>query len=251
MLNIQNYVKVNNLAEAYELNQKRTNILLGGMLWLKMGNRNIVNAIDLSGLGLDKIEEDENTFLIGCMCSLRAVEQSISLNKYFGNAFKECTRHIVGVQFRNSATIGGSVFGRYGFSDILTCLQALDTYVELYKGGLIPLYKFMTMPRDNDILVRIIIRKDGRNIQYLSQRMTQTDFPIIACAVAEDEEKYYISIGARPARAVLHMIDKDKMTAETIDRVTDEIIFGTNMRGSKEYRKQLAKVLVKRCIEKL
>jgi Aerobic-type carbon monoxide dehydrogenase, middle subunit CoxM/CutM homologs len=251
VLNIQNYVKVNDLEEAYVLNQKRTNIILGGMLWLKMGNRNIVNAIDLSALGLDKIEEDEKEFSIGCMCSLRDLEQSLSLNQYFNNAFKECTRHIVGVQFRNCATIGGSVFGRYGFSDILTCLQALDTYVELYKGGLVALEEFMTMARDNDILVRVIIKKDKRNIQYISQRMTKTDFPIIACAVAEDKEKYYISIGARPARATLQVVDKVRMNMETIDEVIGDIVFGTNMRGSEIYRRHLAKVLVKRCLEKL
>lgn len=51
MLKIKNYVKAESLAQAYELNQKKNAIVLGGMVWLKMGNRNIVTAIDLSGLG--------------------------------------------------------------------------------------------------------------------------------------------------------------------------------------------------------
>ena len=49
MLKIKSYVKVNSLAEAYELNQKRTACVLGGMVWLKMGNRVVTTAIDLSG----------------------------------------------------------------------------------------------------------------------------------------------------------------------------------------------------------
>lgn len=49
MLNIREYVKVQSLEEAYELNQKRTNKVIGGMLWMKMGSRNIQKAIDLSG----------------------------------------------------------------------------------------------------------------------------------------------------------------------------------------------------------
>lgn len=53
MLKIKSYVKVNSLAEAYELNQKKTARILGGMVWMKMGNRAISTAIDLSGLGLD------------------------------------------------------------------------------------------------------------------------------------------------------------------------------------------------------
>ena len=41
MLKIKSYVKVNSLAEAYELNQKKTARILGGMVWMKMGNRAI------------------------------------------------------------------------------------------------------------------------------------------------------------------------------------------------------------------
>ena len=35
MLKIKSYVKVNSLAEAYELNQKKTARILGGMVWMK------------------------------------------------------------------------------------------------------------------------------------------------------------------------------------------------------------------------
>lgn len=37
------------------------------------------------------------------------------------------------------ATVGGSIYGRYGFSDVLTLLIGLDSYVELYKGGIVSL----------------------------------------------------------------------------------------------------------------
>ena len=57
MLKIKSYVKVKSLVEAYELNQKKSACILGGMVWLKMGNRTISTAIDLSGLGLDTIQE--------------------------------------------------------------------------------------------------------------------------------------------------------------------------------------------------
>ena len=57
MLTFNQYRKVTSLEEAYELNQKKANKIIGGMLWMKMGARNIGTAIDLSGLGLDKIEE--------------------------------------------------------------------------------------------------------------------------------------------------------------------------------------------------
>ena len=56
MIKIKDYVRVGSLEEAYELNQKRSACILGGMLWTKMGQRPVQTAIDLSGLGLDWIE---------------------------------------------------------------------------------------------------------------------------------------------------------------------------------------------------
>ena len=158
----EDYVKVRDLEEAYELCQKRSSLVVGGMVWMKMTSLTKRVIVDLSGLGLDQIEENQEEFRIGCMCSLRQMEIHSGLNDYFNGIFKECTRHIVGVQMRNCATVGGSIYGRFGFSDILTCMLALDSYVELYKEGIISLQEFAARPvgtKDRDILVRIIIRK--------------------------------------------------------------------------------------------
>ena len=46
MLKIKEYVKAESLEQAYELNQKKTNCVIGGMLWLKMVTRNVQKAID-------------------------------------------------------------------------------------------------------------------------------------------------------------------------------------------------------------
>ena len=46
MLSIQEYVRPQSLEEAYELSQNRKNIIVGGMLWLKMMNRSVEKAID-------------------------------------------------------------------------------------------------------------------------------------------------------------------------------------------------------------
>ena len=142
MLKIKEYVKVNSLEEAYELNQKKSSRVLGGMVWMKMMNRSVGTAIDLSGLGLDTVKETEDEFVIGCMTSLRTLETHAGLNACTDGAVRESLRHIVGVQFRNCATAGGSIYGRFGFSDVLTMFLALDSYVELYKGGRISMEEF-------------------------------------------------------------------------------------------------------------
>lgn len=259
MFKIKNYVVAEDLAEAYELNQKKNNVILGGIAWLKMGERNIQTAIDLSKLGLDKIEEDEDYFKIGCMCTLRDMEVNEALNSFFNGAIAKSLVHIVGVQFRNCATIGGSIYSRFGFSDILTLLMALDTYVELYNGGIIPLSVFKDMPYDNDILVRIIIKKDSRMVSYLTHRMSATDIPTLSVAISKLDKKWRIVLGARPQKAMIinnvEEILSEFPTKEEIDLLVSQVIkevkFESNMRGSKEYRQILAKVFINRGIEEI
>ena len=193
-------------------------------------------------------EETEEEFRIGCMCTLRQLELHEGLNQYFNGVFKECTRHIVGVQFRNGATAGGSVFGRYGFSDILTCLMALDTSVELYQGGIVPIAEFAKMPYDRDVLVSIRIRKDGRKAAYTTQRRTKTDFPLIACCAARKGSEWYFSVGARPARAELVAVSS---AAPDPEEIAERFSYGDNVRGSGEYRRELAKIYLARLIKGL
>lgn len=91
----------------------------------------------------------------------------------------EVMKGIVGTQFRNTATIGGSLYQRFGFSDPLTAFLALDTTVELYHAGEIPMARFVTMDYDRDILVRIRVKKNGGQAAYQSFRNTKTDFPVL------------------------------------------------------------------------
>lgn len=265
MLKIKNYVKAESLEQAYELNQKRTACVLGGMVWLKMGNRNIMTAIDLSGLGLDTITETEEAFVIGCMTPLHALETHKELNAYTNSAIRESVRHIVGVQFRNCATVGGSIFGRFGFSDVLTMFLALDTCVELYNGGTIPLAQFASMEKDNDILVNIIVKKQPLNSVYLSQRNNSTDFPVLTCAAALIGGKARTVIGARPGKAMIvedeegilkdftqmNAQQKKDAAASFAAYAAEHVPTDKNMRASKEYRSLLVKVLTRRAWEEI
>ena len=263
MLKIKNYVKAESLDQAYELNQKRSNRIIGGMLWMKMSNAQIQTAIDLSGLGLDQIEETEDEFVIGCMVTLRELELHEGLERWSHGIVRESVKDIVGVQFRNLATIGGSIFGRFGFSDVLTCFLALDTYVELYKGGIVTLEEFSKMERDNDILVRVIVKKTPGRQVYLTHRNTKTDFPVLAVAISSDERGGRIVAGARPSKAVSIPVKEEwkirldqgmcqeEEVAEMAKELAGQIPTGSNMRASAEYRSHLARVLIKRGLIRL
>lgn len=262
MLTINSYVKAKSLEEAYELNQARNARVMGGMMWMRLGNAKVQTIIDLSDLGLDQIEENDHVFKIGAMCTLRQLEQHEGLREMYGDAIAKALHHIVGVQFRNQATVGGSIYGRFGFSDVLTCLLALDTFVELYNGGTIRLSEFVNHKSDKDILVSIIIRKSNRKLRYDSIRQTKTDFPVLACAVVtgpvHGKETWYFSVGARPMKAAVlekeWEIPKD-ISDEQLEiyakEAASQFTYGTNMRGSAKYRQHLAEVLILRSMRSI
>lgn len=245
MLKFKRYARPETLEEAWKLNQSRANCVLGGAGWLKMGSRQWNTAIDLSGLGLDQIEETEAEFRIGAMVTLHRLETHPGLNDYTGGAVGECLRHIVGVQFRNCATVGGTFWGRYGFSDVLTCFLALDARAALYQGGGIPLAEFAEKKQDNDILTHIIVKKTPLQVVYTSFRNTETDFPVLAAAVAKTEQGFRAAVGARPARGKLVCAE----TEEALLNAVDALPYGSNTRAGGEYRRHLAGVLTRRCLQ--
>lgn len=255
MLQIKQYVKVQSIEEAYELNQKKNNVIVGGMHWLKMSSRMVGTAIDLSGLGLDSIVETEDAFEIGCMVTLRQIERHEGLNQYSNGAVREAVKDIVGTQFRNTATVGGSIFGRYGFSDVLTVFMAMDTTVVCYNAGEIPLVEFAKMKADRDVLVKLIVKKVPLHITYLAQRHAKTDFPTLTCAVSDLNGAWVAAIGARPKKAVL-VKDEQGLVTEVNEEnakafgkyVASNLSFESNMRGSEEYRRTICEVLVRRAL---
>lgn len=256
MLNIQTYVRAKSLEEAYTLNQKRNARVLGGMLWLKMASNTVGTAIDLCGLGLDTIEEDETCFTLGAMATLRMLEQHPGLAAYTQNAAAKAVQDIVGVQFRNMATVGGSVWGRFGFSDVLTLLLAADARVNLYKAGALPIETFAVMPYDRDLLISVTVPKYRDAVfAYKAMRIQRTDLPVLNCALARLDGEYRLAVGARPGKAVL-LRDENGLLADGITPesaaafaayAAQNVPTGANARGSAEYRTHLVEVLTRRC----
>ncbi len=251
MITIQKYVRAQSLEEAWQLNQSRRNRIIGGMMWLRLGRGSVDTAIDLSDLGLDTIAESDDQFSVGASVTLRDLEKHEGLNSYTNNAVANAVKNIVGVQFRNMATVGGSIWGRFGFSDVLTVFLALDSYAELYKGGIVPLEEFAKMKYDNDILVRLIVKKSPCRIVYTAMRNQRTDFPVLSCAVSVVNGEYRASIGARPARAILIRRNDVTDAKDFAKYVAEKVPTGDNLRGSAAYRTHLIKVLTERAMTEL
>ncbi len=260
MFDLKEFCRVQSLEQADGLLQEdNKNVILGGLLWMRMGSRQYHTGIDLSGLGLDRIEDKGDRIDIGAMACLRQLETSAHLTDNFGPLIRDAVSSIVGVQFRNLATVGGTVFSRFSFSDLITALLVLDTRVHLHRGGVVPLADFLESSPGRDILVRLSIPKQEIKTSYQSFRKTATDFPVLAAALARNKTGWKIALGARPSRARLAPQTAELLPSAPSARQVDaactaivrELGFGSDQRGGKAYREQLAKILIKRGIQNI
>lgn len=259
MFTFANFFPASTIEEAYaELMKNRKNVLLGGTSYLRMGNTNYNTAVDISNVtDIDKITEKEDSFEIEAMVSFRQLETDKNLYQWFP-VISTAVSDIVGVQLRNNVRIGATVFTKHGFSDLITALLSLDTYVVLHKGGELKLEDFLKEKETRrDILVKVIIKKEKLKTSFQCVRKSKADYSVLNMAVSRDEAgNMRVAVGSRPSRAVLahktmeFLKDNfdEKQAGEILQR---EIVFGSNMRGTKEYRELLGAALLAKALKEV
>lgn len=262
-MRIKTYVKPKTVKEAYDLlNEQSKNQIIGGGCWLKILPKQIETAIDLSHCQLEYIKEVKDYYEIGSYVNLSDVENNAALSTHFDGILGRSIGEVMGVPFRNIATIGGTVVGKYGFSDIITALLAMDTQLIFYDKGLMSLETYLINKEKNgDILMGLRIKKDLGKGYFYTLKKTANDFPIVNIAITKNKVGYKICIGARPGVAMLAKETMEYMN--TVDEINDaslekastllitEILLGTNMRGSKMYRQEVVKGLLCRGLKEV
>jgi len=261
MFTLINLVQPDTVEEAYRvLTEKKSNAILGGCAFLKMGSKRIDTGIELSKLNLNYIKEDDSHIEIGAYTTFRDLEKSPILNYYFNGVIPKSVADIIGVQFRSIVTLGASVYSKYGFSDLIPTLLTLNCEVELFKGGRIPLEEFLKSAYEKDILTKIFLKKNHRIAVYKNLRNSKSDYSILNVSVSNIDSKYIIAVGARPAVAKIakkasEYLNHGNINEDTLEKASniaaEELDFGDNMRGSAEYRKAMCCVLVKRALKEV
>lgn len=261
MFSIKQLAQPTSLEEAYTiLTSRRNNSIIGGGAFLRLGAKRIATAVDLSQLKLDYIKAENGYIEIGALTNLREIEVNPLTADSFNGLLARAVANIIGVQLRTTVTVGASVYSRYGFSDLITALLALDTKVELYKAGVMSLEEFLQKPYEKDILTRLFIKQEERLASFQDLRNSASDYPVLNVAVSRFEGHWKIVIGARPKRAAIaHKASttlpgslSNGFSVEGLEKIAEmaveELAFGTNARGTAQYREAIAKVLVKRGI---
>ncbi|HBH13429.1 MAG: Putative FAD-binding subunit of oxidoreductase [Clostridiales bacterium 38_11] len=241
-MNFKEIVQPSSLEEAYEfLANHQKSVIIGGGVFLRLQKREADLGIDLSHLSLSYINNGAREYHIGAMTTLRDIETSGFLPK----CMVESVRQTGGVGLRNMVTIGGSVCGKYPFSDINTALLSLGARLIFFKKGEIAMERFLGGNYMlNDILISIVVPKvDYSTCRYFKH--TYTDFSLVNISVSSGEN-VRIAVGARPGRSVLV---QDINTKHTSEELLDQIEFKDDIRGSGAYRRHIAEVMLSEILE--
>ena len=256
-LRAKNYYKAPSVEEAYKMLQANPkNAIIAGGLWMKKTGLSYDTLIDLSECGLDKITEDKENIYVGAMVTLREFETNPAVNKLFSGATAFAVREIMGPAFRNMATIGGSIFGRFPFSDVIAGLLPLDVKVKLYPEQEMTLEELVNFKgKLNGIIKEIVIKKEEGKGYFKKVKTTALDFPMLNISIVKRNGKNYIAVGSRPATAALAykaMEEADKGDFVKAGEVAaNELMYLDSSNISKEYRQDLVKVYVRRGLEEV
>lgn len=282
-MKITEFYRPMDVQDAYEklMGQKKATLMAGGM-FLRLQNRTLPLVIDMEGLKLAGVKAGKGeTLLIGAMTTLRDIE----LNHQLPEVLRASVLQIAGVGVRNLATIGGSVMGRYPFSDINTALAALGAVLHFHVNGEIPMTDFIEKGlNERDMLLWIEV-PIGAGVKgcFSAYKKVYTDFAILNMAIvkqmhgqdqgeASDQQKgqesgdnkdevidrntglkepvnrLTISIGARPGAAQTFQIAYNGQSA---DDLLTHVTFGDDYRASAAYRQALAKALLTDVLEEV
>jgi len=255
-MKIKEYKRPESLKEAYTLiNNNKKAMLVAGGAYLRLQNREIPLAVDLSGLGLDYIIEENNYLKIGAMTTLRSIEVDDYCNKELSGILSNMVRQIASLQLRNIVTIGGSICGKYSFSDLLPALIVLDTTLRFYKAGEMRIDEFLEADLKNDILLEIIIDLNQvAKVKYLKK--TYKEYSLINIALAKKDDYYRIAVGGRPGRGTYaklasKILTKEKDNDKACEILIEELTFNDDYRVSEDYRKSITQSLLREAYKEM
>jgi CO/xanthine dehydrogenase FAD-binding subunit len=160
------------------------------------------------------------------------------------------------------------VYSRFGFSDLIPALLSLNARVRLFRRGEMSLWDFMNAPLpaplpavQKDILVEIILPKEGRKTKVQMMRNSYTDYSLFCLAVSRRANDWIIAAGVCPGRAVLAegTMARLRDSGEALPAnapamaagVAEELRFGDNGRASAAYRRELCVRFARRALEEL
>ena len=218
------------------------------------------HVISLQRLALAGIRAAKTELVIGACCTIQQIIDAADVPEII----KTASRHVVNRNIRNVATIGGQLGSNKSCSNLLPILVALEAVVDLAGPGgthAIPALEYIASERKELIThVRIQSSALGRPAAVEKYSRTANDLSILTAAVslALDGKTVVNPIIAAGgvARHVIRLEAVEKAlhgkplpSRETIEHfVADDVSPIADIRGSAEFKRHLAGVLVAKAV---
>jgi aerobic carbon-monoxide dehydrogenase medium subunit len=246
-------------------------VICGGtelLLLLKLGFAAYGHLVDIRGIrGLDGVRRDNGSLVIGATATHREIERSPSVLEALP-ALAEMERRVANIRVRNVGTLGGNLCFSDPHSDPATFLLALDAEAE-WGSQRRPLADFLRGPYETALApgellraIRIPLPAPETAIAHRKLAFHERPAATVTCAIDIVEgvvREARIAVGSVGARAVRASAAEQRLAGAAIGdaaavREAAELAAEASgavedANGSEEYKLQLVRVLVERCVE--
>ena len=248
---IEHYLRPTSTQEALALMEKHaadaTWFAGGSKLNAKPTQTDKTVAISLAGLSLTTIEQKGDALHIGAMSTV----QTLIDNELTPTAIKFAGRFIYSRHVRNQATIAGEIASLQDESLLLPCLIALNAEVVLSDGQKVLVEDYVEQ-ENKTLILQVIIPDTSLACITENVRRSAGGLSVISAAVsvAKNGETIIALEGVasgkrRGAPVRLRDVEHLGLTGEALEKaVADAIIPQADLRGSVEYKRYIAGVLV-------
>ena len=246
---IVEYNRPDNIESALELLSRKDPLTLplGGGTVLNQQTLDHFAVVDLQSLGLNKITNDGKSIVVGATVSL---QQALNENDIHA-ALKKAIKHEATYNIRQIATIAGSLVAADGRSPLATVMLAVGSNLIIQPGDEErSLGDFL--PFRKDILPGRMITKIQLplllNLSYEYIARTPADRPIVCVSVARWKSgRVRVVLGGYGDSPILAFDGRGSSGApEAAQSAYSE---AGDQWASSEYRREMASVLTKRCLE--
>jgi carbon-monoxide dehydrogenase medium subunit len=228
-------------------------------------------VVDIKGIeGLSEITYDEIKGLtIGACATLSQMGENEMLLERYG-VLTEAGHTVGSCQVRNRATMVGNIVNASPLADTATPLLALDAMVKVFtKGGEkeISIHDFFiwvrkTCLQTGDIVtgIRIPNYDSVKGIYQKHARRNEVDLATVCATVIKVDDEVRIALGAvaptpiRTRKTEAYLRGKalaEEVVEEAVELVLGEIAPIGDIRGSKDYREEIVKVLIRRGLKEI
>lgn len=254
-------------------------ILAGGQSLITLLRQKLISPfylIDIKGISdLDFIKFDGKKGLrMGALTTHRAIEKSPLIREKY-NVLSEMEKSVASVQTRNWGTIGGNLCSADPIGDAAPSLIALNAKLKIVSSRgerMIPLEEFFTdyfttILEPDEILTEIQLRPPVAHtgVVYMKFSTIEAGIKIVSTSLSMilDSDK----VTCRDARIVMSAVApvpfnarkagelligkkiNDDLIAEAAQLASEETNPTSDVHASAEFRREIAKVLVRRAIK--